>query len=719
MERLAFADARHSPTELAIHVARYSVVAEICRGRRVLDIACGEGFGSHLMVQRWGAASVCAVDVSAEALASARAHFDHPEVTWVEMDIDRLEPSRLGEPFDLIVSLETVEHVGSPEAFLTALRGLVRPGGTIVVSCPNDHWYYGAGRSKNAWHKHTWTFEEFRTLADGVLGPARGYLLGSTLGGFSNTRMSDGSAAPGTLLEGVDRLSVPSTLMVPNVPPRAPTPEQCLYYVGMWGPELPEQSGVFTPLSPHERFVVDHVRPSFVFQQRDKPRLVLVPDVPGWAFDNIAQQLRRHLSDMFEVTILYLADYDDTVACIHDIVMTHRPELVHFFWRESLFDILSGNPAAAVAQRYDVSKYEFLTHFSSTTITTSVYDHLFVEEEAIGRRAAFLCWTDAYSVSSEKLCQLYAVSGAPAPDVIIEDGVDLDLFRPKDRDAGDATDRALVIGWAGNSNWNRTDTCDPKGLHSLLKPALARLQAEGVHVVGHFIDSAERRVPREEMPAFYNAIDVYVCASEVEGTPNPVLEAMACGVPVISTDVGIVPQVFGPEQQRFMLKDRTVDAMVQALRALADDRGLRQRLSTENLARIKSWTWAHQMPKWLHLFRIASQRLDARAIQRKRSMYAFAEATFEGKERFLRRVIKETEQVAEARWAIMQKADREIADRDAVIAEGNVALEERDVALAGRERRIADLERDLAWARSGRGALRLLGDRARARLLGR
>ncbi|WZB73295.1 glycosyltransferase family 4 protein [Achromobacter xylosoxidans] len=44
------------------------------------------------------------------------------------------------------------------------------------------------------------------------------------------------------------------------------------------------------------------------------------------------------------------------------------------------------------------------------------------------------------------------------------------------------------------------------------------------------------------MPAYYNSLDLYVCPSAIEGTPNPVLEAMACGVPVISTDVGIVPK---------------------------------------------------------------------------------------------------------------------------------------------------------------------------------
>src|SRR5262245_50978058 len=119
MERLGFGSgAAHDPIEIALHVARYAVAAELCRGRRVLDVACGEGYGSHLMATRWGAAAVHAIDVSAQAIASARAHFDDPRITWLEMDLDRLDPAQVGGPFDLIVSLETIEHVADPEAFL-------------------------------------------------------------------------------------------------------------------------------------------------------------------------------------------------------------------------------------------------------------------------------------------------------------------------------------------------------------------------------------------------------------------------------------------------------------------------------------------------------------------------------------------------------------------------------------------------------------------------
>src|SRR5690606_16703071 len=85
---------------------------------------------------------------------------------------------------------------------------------------------------------------------------------------------------------------------------------------------------------------------------------------------------------------------------------------------------------------------------------------------------------------------------------------------------------------------------------------------------------------------------VYVCTSSIEGTPNPILEAMACGVPIVTTDVGIVPQLLGKSQQEFILRSRSVDDLTQALERLYRERNqLLPLLSNENLKGIISWDW--------------------------------------------------------------------------------------------------------------------------------
>ena len=105
------------------------------------------------------------------------------------------------------------------------------------------------------------------------------------------------------------------------------------------------------------------------------------------------------------------------------------------------------------------------------------------------------------------------------------------------------------------------------------------------------------------MPGYYAGIDVLLCASLTEGTPNPVLEAMACGIPVISTGVGIVPEVFGPRQLEFMMQQRSIESMMQLLLRLSFSPELLIQLSEENLHQIRMWDWAIRAESYRNFFR--------------------------------------------------------------------------------------------------------------------
>jgi glycosyltransferase involved in cell wall biosynthesis len=177
------------------------------------------------------------------------------------------------------------------------------------------------------------------------------------------------------------------------------------------------------------------------------------------------------------------------------------------------------------------------------------------------------------------------------PAAILPDGVDLAKFSPDNLQRFDtASERPLVLGWVGNSKW-ANHLGDPKGLHTILKPAIEELRSEGLNIEEFFADRQIRMIAHADMPAYYNKIDVLICTSEIEGTPNPVLEAMACGVPVITTDVGIVPQAFGELQKEFILPERNVATLKDAIRRLFKDPSLLQKLSAENLTSIAPWNW--------------------------------------------------------------------------------------------------------------------------------
>ncbi len=249
MERLpATDDSAYSAIEAAIHVGRYAIALPFADGRRVLDVACGEGYGSWLLA-RSGAAEVRGVDVAPDAIVRARAAFGGPAVGFEVGDGEAL--ARLYPPghFDLVVSIETIEHVPDPAAFLEAIREVSAPGAIIILTCPNDHWYY-APEERNPFHLRKYTLAEFQALASGVLGDRVQWLLGSAAFGFSavpaGTTAPEGAAA----LPRVVRAEPAGWHL--RVPPLCDpvTEHNCSYFVGVWNaPGRVEGAGAFEALS--------------------------------------------------------------------------------------------------------------------------------------------------------------------------------------------------------------------------------------------------------------------------------------------------------------------------------------------------------------------------------------------------------------------------------------------------------------------------------------
>ncbi len=138
------------------HLAVYEWIAERCAGQRVVDMACGEGYGSVVLSRH--ARSVTGVDANPEAFEHARLKYTRPGVRFVRDLIDRHE-----EPCDAIVFLQTVEHVEDPAALLKRFKAMAD---TVYVSTPNLLTLAppGADKSDNPWHLREYRVEEFRAL---------------------------------------------------------------------------------------------------------------------------------------------------------------------------------------------------------------------------------------------------------------------------------------------------------------------------------------------------------------------------------------------------------------------------------------------------------------------------------------------------------------------------------------------------------------------------
>lgn len=253
MERLSFADdASYDGFESSIHIARYLLAKGFCEGRKVLDVACGEGYGSRLL-KDWGAAEVDGVDVSEEAVSRAQRNFGGEDVRFHCSPAEKLLDLFGEERFDLIVSLETIEHLGEPEVFLSQVRQLLRPGGCIVISCPNDWWYFPKQDEGNPYHLRKYHFEEFRQQAENVLGSASAWMLGAPAFGFLNTiRATCPEVGAGATQMAMMQTSALDTVhLVPAEFDAGPKDVNASYFVGIWTskPALPGQTAALLPLS--------------------------------------------------------------------------------------------------------------------------------------------------------------------------------------------------------------------------------------------------------------------------------------------------------------------------------------------------------------------------------------------------------------------------------------------------------------------------------------
>jgi SAM-dependent methyltransferase len=143
------------------HWHRYHYACRYAKGMRVVDVACGEGYGSALLAQH--ATGVIGVDVSAEAVAHARRTYaEVPGLAFEQASCTALPLA--DSSVDLLVSFETLEHIQEQEAFVDEIARVLAPGGTLLMSCPNKAEYSDRRSYRNEFHVREPYREELATL---------------------------------------------------------------------------------------------------------------------------------------------------------------------------------------------------------------------------------------------------------------------------------------------------------------------------------------------------------------------------------------------------------------------------------------------------------------------------------------------------------------------------------------------------------------------------
>lgn len=312
--------------------------------------------------------------------------------------------------------------------------------------------------------------------------------------------------------------------------------------------------------------------------------MLLLCDRPNWAYDAIARALVKHNDDPeLELEIAYVKGGDGLRRA------ARGADLVFAIGWQVLAEL---DPEAGTLRRT-------LTWLDPADTITGIHSHHAWD----GRRTTpersvppppalveFLREFRGVNCVSRRLESVFRAAGLDEVRYTAN-GVDTELFRPERPIAAEGR---LCVGFSGSKkhDWR-------KGISELIEPAAARAGVElrlAMPVEGH-------HVPLEQMPRFYNDIDAYVCASTSEGFSLSVLEAAACGRPVISTRVGGSEELIEDGVNGFLV-DRDVEAIAAKLELLDRDRALAAELGRATRVAVEErWGWDRRAAAWLDFVR--------------------------------------------------------------------------------------------------------------------
>lgn len=142
------------------HLHRYAIADELVKNKKVLDIACGEGYGSFLMAAN--AYSVTGVDNNALVIKNACEKYKRPNLEFVEGQAEKLPLE--DHIYDIVVSFETLEHLENHQLLFNEIKRVLKKEGVLIISTPNKLFYSDKNGYINPFHKKELYLNEFKEL---------------------------------------------------------------------------------------------------------------------------------------------------------------------------------------------------------------------------------------------------------------------------------------------------------------------------------------------------------------------------------------------------------------------------------------------------------------------------------------------------------------------------------------------------------------------------
>lgn len=296
-----------------------------------------------------------------------------------------------------------------------------------------------------------------------------------------------------------------------------------------------------------------------------KPKIMLITDVNGWAWSIKSKYIVKYLSDEFDFDIFnFLEDGRRTGIdrSSHDLYFT-----------------------------FGYSYIDKISHIEKNRRITGVTAHR--TKNLIKSKMKLAGHVHANSIMLVNELKSMGFDNV----YYLPNGVDENLFYIKNSIPEQREN--IIVGHVGKLS-------PRKGQNQYIKPAIKESNAESFLHLNNY----RNRIDHNKMVDVYQKMDVFIVASDEDGTPNPALEAAACGRPIISNRIGNMPEFIKDGYNGFLV-EKDVDAYVDKINWFRDNRdkmiemGMNARKTIE-----EDWTWKIQSERYRNMFRDILEKIQ-------------------------------------------------------------------------------------------------------------
>jgi glycosyltransferase involved in cell wall biosynthesis len=286
-----------------------------------------------------------------------------------------------------------------------------------------------------------------------------------------------------------------------------------------------------------------------------KKKFLFVVDVQGWAYDDAALNWKELLKDKYDIDIIYLSNY----------VYKEEPIFNYKFYSGILF----------FYHRAILSKLVIHTKIPKDKLIICINNEKWKENGSKFEYEKYLSKSKILVVCNETIRKEF--EGIHNNILRVSQAIDPEVFKIQRKNfVSNRINDEIIVGWSGKSK-------NPIKNVDLIKEACIDANVK--------LTIAEN-LARDDLNKWYNTLDMVICNSYSEGGPLLILEAGACGLPIITTSVGLVPEIIKNGENGIIIPLNNKEALINAIKMLSNDIKLRETIGKNlNLEITKNWTY--------------------------------------------------------------------------------------------------------------------------------